>query len=518
MRRARGFIGLTSAAALLAFGSAARADAAQGGAILPWTAKERARIARAIAPTDDFSKPERFEERPGGAATSLKRPNRDAFSQLSANMRFERELSFKLGNGLFKKIWVAAPSSTEASDGLGPLYNARACQRCHLKDGRGHPPLTPEDETVSMFLRLSLPEDPADLARALEDYVFADKPDPVYGRQLQTSALPGHPAEGRMAIDYEEIPVALSDGETATLRKPRYSVADPGYGPLSEQLMLSPRAAPTMLGLGLLEAIPDARLEALADPEDADGDGISGRLNRVESAELGRPALGRFGLKAGQATVMDQSADAFSGDMGLSTPLHPAGYGECTAAESACRAAPDGGSPAHGGFEVGPEALDLVSFYARNLAPPARRDVGDPAVLAGKQVFYQTGCIACHTPKHVTHRYAEAPAEAIGSRAEQSFQLIWPYTDLLLHDMGEGLADGRPEKAASGREWRTAPLWGIGLTETVSGHTLLLHDGRARSLLEAILWHGGEAQGARDAVVAMPKTERDALLKFLESL
>ncbi|MEO1330863.1 MAG: di-heme oxidoredictase family protein [Pseudomonadota bacterium] len=483
--------------------------------VVPRTDAERARIAKVVAPTGDFTKAEAFEVRPGGAATTFKLENKDLFSQVSANTPFERELRFKVGNGLFKKLWVGAPASTDASDGLGPLYNARSCQRCHLKDGRGHPPAGPDDSAVSMFLRVSVPVDPRDVVKAFDDAPFATRPEPNYGEQIQDFALVGHKPEGRMRIAYEEIEIALSDGEAATLLKPSYSVEDLGYGPLSEQALLSPRVAPQMIGLGLLEAIPTEDLLALEDPEDADGDGISGRAHWVGSRELGRRAVGRFGWKAGAATVMDQSAGAFAGDMGLSNPLFPGGYGECVEAQTACRAAPDGDSPKHGGFEVGEEALDLVTFYARNLAVPARRDADAPEVLRGKAVFYGAGCQSCHTPKHVTHRLE---TEGPNAQPEQSFQLIWPYTDLLLHDMGAGLADGRPEGDASGREWRTAPLWGIGRAEIVSGHTRFLHDGRARTLLEAVLWHGGEAQAARDAVVEMSKEDRAALIRFLESL
>jgi CxxC motif-containing protein (DUF1111 family) len=273
--------------------------------------------------------------------------------------------------------------------------------------------------------------------------------------------------------------------------------------------MFSPRVAPQMIGLGLLEAIPAAEIVARADPEDADGDGISGRAQIVWSAVHERPMLGRFGLKAGNATILDQSAGAFAGDIGISSPLVPAAHGDCTEAQAVCRGAPHGDGDARE-FEIDMDALRLVEFYSANLAVPARRDVDDPEVLHGKRVFHETGCASCHTPKHVTAR--------LEGRDEHSFQLIWPYTDLLLHDMGPGLADNRPEARASGREWRTPPLWGIGLTEQVSGHTYFLHDGRARSLLEAILWHGGEAQAARDRVVEMPAADRDALIRFLESL
>ena len=276
-----------------------------------------------------------------------------------------------------------------------------------------------------------------------------------------------------------------------------------------QQRMLSPRVAPQMIGLGLLEAIPAADILAKADPDDADGDGISGRPNIVWSVEYDQPMLGRFGLKAGSPTVREQSADAFAGDIGISTPLKSSGWGECTAAQQACRTAIHGDGDVRV-TEVDAEGLELVTFYSRNLAVPARRDVDDPKVLRGKEVFHSTGCVSCHTPSFVTHRLDGQP--------EQSFQLIWPYTDMLLHDMGSGLADNRPEARATGSEWRPPPLWGIGLTEQVSGHSYFLHDGRARSLLEAVLWHGGEAQPQRDAVVAMPPEDRAALIRFLESL
>jgi CxxC motif-containing protein (DUF1111 family) len=474
---------------------------------LPRTAEEAARVEAVTAPTTDFSTPEPFEARPGGAATSGRPPDANAFSHPSANMPFERELDFKVGNGFFRKLWVSAPASTRSSDGLGPLFNARACQSCHLKDGRAHPPAGPDDPAVGMLLRLSVPATAGDLApevAAIEEHL-ATLPDPVYGGQLQDFSIAGVPAEGRLQISYAETPVTLGDGTVVRLRRPSYRAADLAYGPASPGLMLSPRVAPQMIGLGLLEAVPEADILALADPDDADGDGISGRPNRVRSEETGGPMLGRFGWKAGQPTIREQSASAFSADIGLSTPILPDGRGECSAAQAACRAAPEGGAP-----EADEQVLDLVTFYSRNLAVPARRDLGDPQVLRGKRLFYEGGCTGCHNPKFVTDRLPDRP--------EQSFQLIWPYTDLLLHDMGEGLADHRPEARASGREWRTAPLWGIGLTGTVTGRVSFLHDGRARTLLEAVLWHGGEAQAARDRVAAMPAEDRAALVRFLESL
>ena len=473
------------------------------------TDAERARIAAVTRPAQDFSRAERYERRPAGAATVFKALNRDTFSHPSANMGFARERDFRVGDGIFRKIWVSAPSSTRSSDGLGPLFNARACQRCHLKDGRGRPPSAGE-RAESMILRLSIaPQTTAERA-ALRERRLLTVPEPTYGGQLQNFSIQGFDAEGGMTIAYEEAPVALAGGETTGLRSPTYGVSGLRGGPLHPDAMLSPRVAPPIIGMGLLEAIPDADILALADPNDRDGDGISGRANRVWSDERGEVMLGRFGWKAGQPTVAQQTAAAFRGDLGISTTLYPAPHGDCTIVQDACRAAPHGGASAADTVEASAALFELLVFYARNLGVPARRGVGEPQVLAGKRLFYEANCIGCHRPKFVTRR------DSIGD--EQSFQLIWPYTDLLLHDMGEGLADGRPEGEASGREWRTPPLWGIGLTETVSGHSLFLHDGRARNLLEAILWHGGEAEAAKQRVVAMTREERAALLVFLRSL
>jgi CxxC motif-containing protein (DUF1111 family) len=476
--------------------------------ILPRSASEQARIDKIRQAPQDFTKAAAFEKNSAGAATVPVHNTADAFSLPSGNISFAKELDFKVGNGFFTKLWVSAPSSTLASDGLGPLYNARSCQRCHLKDGRGHPPEATDDNAISMFLRISVPGGSEQAMAEIEDYI-ATQPDPTYGGQLQDFGLAGQPAEYRLQIAYSEVEIPLSDGETASLRQPSYTAADLGYGPLGAGAMLSPRVAPQMIGLGLLEAIPAADILTQTDPEDADGDGISGRANIVWSAQYKMPMLGRFGHKAGMPTIREQSAAAFAGDIGISSPLFAAPWGDCTAAQDACRSAPHGDQDERG-FEIDSEAMDLVTFYSRNLGVPARRDVEDKTVLRGKKVFYQTGCTACHTPKYVTHRLKDQP--------EQSFQLIWPYTDMLLHDMGEGLADHRPEARATGIEWRTAPLWGIGLTQQVSGHSYFLHDGRARSLLEAVLWHGGEAAAQQKAVIDMPKADRDALIRYLESL
>ena len=473
------------------------------------TPKDRARVEAITRPTTDFSKAEDFEPMQGGAGTSRKRINQDAFSQSSANITFEEEGTFKLGNGIFRKLWVSSPSSTQASDGLGPLFNARACQSCHLKDGRGHPPEDNPDAT-SMFLRLARDAGTTEEKQALADRKVLNFPDPVYGTQLQDLAVPGLAGEGRMKVTYEEVPFAFADGTSVSLRKPSYAVEAPAYGPLDPRTTLSPRVTPPMIGLGLVEQIHPADILANADPDDRDGDGISGKPQIVRDPLSGEETLGRFGWKAQTPNIRQQTADAFAGDIGISTPEVPKHWGDCTEAEAACRAMPTGVQERLGDVEAPPPVMDLVTFYSQNLAVPARRKTGDATVLAGKKIFYELGCISCHTPKFVTRR--DAPNKA------QAFQLIWPYSDFLLHDMGEGLADGQRVGDADGNEWRTPPLWGIGLTRTVSGHTFFLHDGRARNLTEAILWHGGEAQKARDGFAALDASERAALISFLESL
>jgi CxxC motif-containing protein (DUF1111 family) len=466
-----------------------------------------------IRPTTDFTKLEPGEQAPGGGATSRgSTTTANAFSLSSGNMDFKRELDFKVGNGIFRKSWVSAPSSTDASDGLGPLFNSRACQNCHLKDGRGHPPLSADvpDDSGSMLVRLSVPA----ATDADKDRIAAHSvnsiPDPTYGGQLQNFAIQGFAAEGQLKIDYRERSVKLADGDTVSLRVPTYTLTGLAYGPASPDIMISPRVAPPMIGLGLLEAVPEEQILANADPDDANKDGISGKPNRVWSREHSDIMLGRFGWKAGVPTIAQQAAEAFAGDIGLATTMIPFPSGDCTEKEKICLDAPNGNSPKYQNVEVGDELFKLVAFYSQNLAVPARRNPDDPEVLKGKEVFYKIGCSSCHQPKFVT---GDAPGQP-----HLSHQLIWPYTDMLLHDMGDGLADGRPEGEATGSEWRTPPLWGIGLTETVSGHTLFLHDGRARNLTEAILWHGGEGQSARDRFAELPKADRDALLAFVNSL
>ena len=462
--------------------------------------------ALALSACDDaprFTHAEQGEAQSGGQ-TTVKKQDQNAFSLPSANLSPTRRLDFSVGNSFFRSPWVLAPSTTTARDGLGPLFNTNACQNCHIKDGRGHPPEAGADNAVSMLVRLSIPDDPAQAELIKRVGVL---PEPTYGGQLQDMAIPGVAPEGRVRVEYDHLRVAFRDGSHIELREPTLQITQLGYGPMHPETRASARIAPPMIGLGLLEAIPDAAILANADPDDKDGDGISGRPNWVWDDALQKVVMGRFGWKAGQPTLNQQDVHAFSGDMGLTTSLKHSD--DCTAVQTDCLRAPNGEGP-NGEPEVSDNILRLVLFYSRNLAVPARRNVNDSEVLAGKNLFYEAGCQQCHTPKFTTRADAAEP--------ELANQVIRPYSDLLLHDMGPELADNRSEFQATGREWRTPPLWGIGLTQAVSGHTQFLHDGRARNLMEAIIWHGGEAQAAQRQVLAFDAQQRKALLAFLNSL
>jgi CxxC motif-containing protein (DUF1111 family) len=463
-------------------------------------------LALGLSACDDaprFTEAEPGEARSGGSAT-VRKTDQNAFSLPSANLPPSRRVDFSVGNSFFRNPWVIAPSTTTARDGLGPLFNTNACQGCHIKDGRGHPPEPDDSNAVSMLVRLSIPDTPA-YAKVIEQLGVV--PEPVYGGQFQDMAVPGVLPEGKVRVDYTSVPVRFKDGTEIELRKPSLNITQLNYGPMHPDTRFSARVAPPMIGLGLLEAIPEEAILANAEAQAKAKDGIAGRPNRVWDDQQQKTVLGRFGWKAGQPNLNQQNVHAFSGDMGLTTSLRP--FDDCTDAQTACKQAPNGNGP-EGEPEVSDNILRLVLFYTRNLAVPARRDVSAPDVLAGKNLFYQAGCQSCHTPKYTTAANAAEP--------ELANQVIRPYSDLLLHDMGDGLADNRTEFQAGGRDWRTPPLWGIGLTQAVSGHTRFLHDGRARNLLEAVLWHGGEATAARQQVLSFNAEQRAALLAFLNSL
>ena len=414
---------------------------------------------------------------PGGSWTRPRQPG-PTYIAPAWHLDADEQLDFYTGMSFFRSPWVTAPSSTTARDGLGPLFNSHSCAGCHRNGGRGR----------------SLLDDPDSLAAVVRIGQRAEdgeaQPHPRYGTQLQVRATFRRAGEATVAM--EAVDVAVPGG---TLRAPRLHVqpTDPEENP--EDWLTSVRVAPALLGLGLLEAIPAPALLSNADPEDADADGVSGRPH-WRGAE-GGPVIGRFGRKALHPTVASQTGAAFRDDIGITNPQFP--DPSCTALQTACLAAPDGNDVPEG-VELPGRLFDYVVHFVSHLPPPKAGKLTD-RVRRGQATFHEVGCASCHTPRFDTR-----------------FGAIWPYTDLLLHDMGDGLADGRPEGDASGREWRTPPLWGVGTALKVSGHTTLLHDGRARDVTEAILWHGGEAASAQERFRRLSDSRRNDLVAFVNAL
>lgn len=428
----------------------------------------------------------------GGGTTAFD-TTRNAFSLSARNLRPEHHTQYTIGSFFFNESWLAATLTPSDRDGLGPLFIARSCFACHIRNGRSQPPASfmPAD---AMVIRLSVPGRDAD---------GGPKPEPTYGLQLQTHALPGIQPEAQMLGVYRLSRGTYGDGEVYYLRRPVFKLSDLGYGPMQSNVVFSPLVAPAIIGLGLLEAIPEQTLRELAAADQSRTDGISGKVNVVWDVTKKQLAVGRFGWKAEQPDVRQQCAVAFNGDMGLTTTIYP--KENYTAAESICMNSLSGGNP-----EVSDEIFAATVLFSRLIAVPARRDATNEIVLRGEKLFHQLNCAVCHVPELKT-------GEADGF-PELSHQTIRPYTDLLLHDMGEGLSDHRPVFEASGSQWRTPPLWGIGLVQAVNGHSFFLHDGRANGLAAAILWHGGEAEKSKEQFRRLPKSDREALLRFLGSL
>jgi CxxC motif-containing protein (DUF1111 family) len=410
-----------------------------------------------------------------------------AFSLAAPGLPAKHRRAFSVGNAFFRDNWVIAPASAEGRDGLGPLFNANSCSACHMEDGRGTVPLEGE---VGLGVVVFLSPREAD-----------GEPHPTYGAQLHDQAIPGVEPEARLRLDPVTTPGRYPDGTSYELTRWDLAFENPAYGPLDD-VRHSMRVGQQLVGVGLLEAIDDATLLAMEDPDDRDGDGISGRAHRVVGAD-GTVGLGRFGWKASQPTLEAQVIAALHEDLGITSPTRP--HEAATSVQSAALAAPSGGSP-----EIDDHKIGRLAHYCRVLAVPAQRRVGDLKVEQGRELFAATGCTACHVPELRTG--ASTPIEAFRE------VVIRPYTDLLLHDLGEGLADDRRDGEASGREWRTPPLWGLGLLKVVNPDARFLHDGRAATIEEAILWHGGEAEASRARFMQLDADERAALLAFLESL
>ncbi len=411
----------------------------------------------------------------------------NAFQEPAANLSAVQNNLHIEGDRAFEAAFVTAPAVNNG--GLGPLFNQNACNSCHIKNGRAQHPDNPA-ELGGLLLRLSSTGATAN-----------NEPLPLagFGGQLQTKSTLNATPEGKVNINYQPIIGQFDDGEYYELRKPIYTISNT-YMLLPSNALLSPRIAPPVFGLGLLEAIPEGAILAKADETDSDNDGISGKPNYVWNKIKMMRVLGRFGWKANQPDLLQQTYEAFNGDMGVTSSFEPTE--NCA------------GQPQHDGRNDDPEVTDLTiknaTFYTQSLAVPARRNTKKEEVIKGKKLFNEINCKGCHIAKWQT-----------GTHPEHNFlsnQTIYPYTDLLLHDLGNDLADGRTDFLANGKEWRTPPLWGIGLTRLVNGHTHFLHDGRARSLQEAILWHGGEAEFSKKSYLRLSKKDRNAVISFLESL
>ena len=410
-----------------------------------------------------------------------------AFSTIFPTLITARESVHEIGDIAFEQTFVTVPSPV--NPGLGPIFNNVSCTSCHINDGRGKPPVGNEQIT-SLLVRLSIPG---------TDPHGGPNPVPGFGGQLQQRTVFGSVAEAQVKITYQEQSHQFADGTTYNLRTPAYTLENP-YIPLPADVMYSPRIAPPVFGLGLLEGVAESDILAHADPDDRDDDGISGRPNYAWNVVEGKKTLGRFGWKAANPSILQQSAAAYNEDIGITSFIFS---NESSHNQSQYDGFDDE-------YEVSDSILTSVAFYIRTLAVPGRRNADNAIVLAGKQLFTEAKCAACHVPRLQTSTNVAFP--------EISNQIIFPYTDMLVHDMGDGLADNRPDFDADGKEWRTSPLWGIGLTKIVNGHQNFLHDGRARTLTEAIMWHDGEAAQSKEFVRNLSTADRDALIKFLESL
>lgn len=414
------------------------------------------------------------EARQGGDTTIDDR-TRDAFSHPAAGLTADQRSQFQLGTSAFDFHWPIPL--------LGPLFNSDGCIDCHAGNGRGLSQIGSGALQSQALIRVSLVDG---IPGTAPDVPGGDVPVPDLGLQLQDHATVGLP-EVVITQSWIEHAEMYGDGEAVMLREPRIDVQRPDGSPLGGDVRLSYRQAQAGFGLGLLEAVPDDVLLALADPDDADGDGISGRVNRVWDPERQATVVGRFGHKATVPTLRQQTAAAFAGDIGLSNKLLPE---------------PDGHR------DLSDDQFEQTVFFISTVGVPAAAP-RNAAAGQGRRLFDDLGCAACHVPT------LETGDHAIPQLAHQT---IHPYTDLLLHDVGDRLTDARRDFLAEGVEWRTPPLWGLGLVQVVQPAATFLHDGRARTLAEAILWHGGEAQAARDAFRLATRQQRDALIEFLGTL
>ncbi len=434
---------------------------------------------------------------------TLDRADEHAYSEPAAALTSRQRQEFMVGRNIFNRQW-ASVVSLNGDWGLGPTFIADRCSVCHVHVGRGAPPASSSEQLLSMLVRVSLPG---------ADEHGGPKPHPNYGDQFQNRSLDGRnvdvayagepvPAEASLYLDWEEHDVAYADGEIVTLRKPKLRIEKLNFGPLSDAVMLSLRIAPPIFGLGLLEAVPESTILNIARAQQAKG--YNGRPNYVWDEATHQMAFGRYGWKSNVASLTHQVAAAAIGDMGLASRWFP--DQNCPRVQETCGRQLPGNVPEIGGFEI-----DSLVLWLRGLAVPARRTIDEAEFRRGEALFNAAHCAVCHVPELKT-------ASAFAPLPQLANQTLHAYTDLLLHDMGEELADGRPDFKAGPRDWRTQSLWGLGLSHRVSAGEALLHDGRARSVSEAILWHGGEAETARELFRQMSDAERQSLVRFVEAI
>jgi CxxC motif-containing protein (DUF1111 family) len=423
----------------------------------------------------------------GGQTTVFNRTS-TAYEQPSAGLTEANEIKHRKSDLVFEAVFVTPPATT--NPGLGPLFNNNSCASCHIRNGRGLPKagqlLARVSDTRNWNLDSTVDPHQYNLEKAAQNDNAPAVPG--LGTQIQDYAVYGNNPEASVEINWQEVTGNYGDDTKYNLRSPVPKITLADGEQLPKEVLISLRLPPPVYGLGLLEAVPDKQIQQLADPEDRNKDNISGRPNQVWNAQAQAVSLGKFGWKASNPTLKQQTAAAYVNDMGVTNPLFPA---------------------EDGSIDIDEEILTSATFYSQTLAVPGRTLLDSPQVQQGEKLFKNANCIACHVPQLQTGNY-EIP--------ELANQTIHPYTDLLLHDMGDGLADKRPDFLASGKEWRTPPLWGIGLTQTVLPYASFLHDGRARTFEEAILWHGGEAEASREAFRKMSSNDRQALVWFLRSL
>ena len=400
---------------------------------------------------------------------------------------------FLQGQALFNAVWAPAGEGDPDTDGLGPLFNASSCADCHLATGRRQVPPDGELTEAGLVVRLSSPE--------IDPITGAPVPEPTYGDQLQDKGVGDIEGEGRIFTNYVTQSGAYPDGTPFAILWPTVNVRSPTQGPLTPLVQFSARIGAQLIGTGLIEAIDEETILALADPNDANGDGISGRPNFVWNPVTETTEFGRFGWKSNVPTLENQIAQAFNGDMGITSPI--VANQNCSPAQPTCSAAAGDDE-----FEATEEQIDAIATYLRLLAVPEARTAGNPAAERGQERFREFGCASCHV-ESLTTGESDIP--------ELSQQTVTLYSDLLLHDLGFDMSDDRPDFQASPLEWRTPPLWGLGLIP-VENDRGFLHDGRARTLEEAILWHGGEGAISRSNFLFAEASAREDLLEFLRSL